>query len=212
MKQSIELNVTPHPAVDSDERSFGIRIVQVGWATVNGGPDLVVSRREIEALAKAWSDERQREPHNIEDQVAYFATPYDGVDSAPRDEVEMLLKEHGIDPEKDPRPGMKQETLNPIEQTFDSLARVLVEFHGSVENILRPLDVEMIHDVIARCLSEAHPHPRDGRRHNFPVPAWDVIVERLEAELHNRQLVARLVVEHETEKMAREQAKIEEPE
>ena len=69
----------------------GIRIIQISWAALEGGPDLVGARKQIDEVAVRWRAE------NVQDGVSqdfldYAVRPYSGTDPARAEDVEAYLR------------------------------------------------------------------------------------------------------------------------
>lgn len=77
------------PVLHGDEVRYGIRVVHEGWATIDGGPDLVGRREEIEAVVKRWqADAGQQHP---DERTLYEVKEYTGIDPAEPTVVEEFL-------------------------------------------------------------------------------------------------------------------------
>jgi hypothetical protein len=70
------------------EARHGIRITYVNWGTVDGGPDLVGTKQELDVVAAHWAADAMNQAAET---VTYDVVPYDGVDPAGSAEVDEFL-------------------------------------------------------------------------------------------------------------------------
>jgi hypothetical protein len=75
----------------AEPKRYGIRVIHHVWGAVNGGPDVVGSREEMEALAAKWD----AEPRAPNETLIFRVEEYTGDDPAARAEVERLLNGSG---------------------------------------------------------------------------------------------------------------------
>ena len=69
----------------------GIRISSVSWATLDGGPDLVGTREQLEELANWWLTENAKDG-TVRDYVDYAVRLYAGTDPASAEDIEAYLR------------------------------------------------------------------------------------------------------------------------
>lgn len=72
---------------------------------------------------------------------------------------------------------------------FEKLAESLVLHGQRIEEIVKPLTDDEIRQVVVACRREAHPEPGDS--HNFEMPEWDIVADKLEGEIRVRRFFRR---------------------
>ena len=77
----------------ADPGRYGIRIIHESWATVDGGPDVVGSREQMDALAAKWD----KDPRSSHGPLVFKVEPYTGDDAAESSEVLDLIARNGVD-------------------------------------------------------------------------------------------------------------------
>ena len=79
-----------------------------------------------------------------------------------------------------------------VHDYIEKLAAQMNDHHLRLEAIVKDLTDDEVREVVAECRRSAQP----SDSHNFAMPEWDLVAERLEYELRVRR-VFRRAAEHE---------------
>ena len=126
---------------------YGVWIIQQHWATVDGGPDLVGTREEMETVARQFAGSLHPEEKAG---MVYWARPYDGHDAADAADCERVIRrEH-------------------LEEQVKAILEDDLSFYDKAHRIGRLLTLEDVEYLIDRLL----PMPFQAEFVKFALEAW----------------------------------------